>query len=113
MTHGNHYIQSEENLSHFSCTFCRQWWSIGDAPPDRGIWHCPWCGKLLTAEGVFVSQGFSEFPHLIDADDRMKEAFIKSFGRIQDFEGHEDKWLAWLGIWACAWKEALKQEEGL
>ncbi len=35
---------SVELLRHFQCGHCEKWWSIGDAPPDRAIWYCPWCG---------------------------------------------------------------------
>ncbi|RMG97361.1 MAG: hypothetical protein D6706_08640 [Chloroflexi bacterium] len=36
---------SVERLVHFRCGACRRWWSIGDAPPDRTDWYCPWCGQ--------------------------------------------------------------------
>jgi hypothetical protein len=35
-----------EHLSHFQCGACAKWWAIGDAPPGRTRWHCPWCGTL-------------------------------------------------------------------
>jgi hypothetical protein len=38
-------IRSIEQLSHFLCTFCNKWWSIGDAPIEKKKWFCPWCGK--------------------------------------------------------------------
>jgi len=33
-----------EKLSHFQCSNCNKWWSVGDAP-RRNKWFCPWCGK--------------------------------------------------------------------
>jgi len=27
--------KSEEKLSHFSCVFCRRWWTVGDAPVKK------------------------------------------------------------------------------
>ena len=37
--------RSIENLSHFFCSFCSKWWTIGDAPEEKEVWFCPWCGK--------------------------------------------------------------------
>ena len=36
-----------ETLVHFRCGACQGWWSIGDAPLDRTVWYCPWCGTPL------------------------------------------------------------------
>ena len=36
--------KSLERLSHFNCGYCRKWFSIADAPSERNLWHCPWCG---------------------------------------------------------------------
>jgi len=33
-----------ELLHHFICGKCGKWWSVGDAPKAKKIWHCPWCG---------------------------------------------------------------------
>jgi hypothetical protein len=41
-----HGTEIAERLAHFSCGNCRKWWTIGDAPADKKIWHCPWCGTL-------------------------------------------------------------------
>lgn len=41
--------RSLERLTHFRCGSCCKWWSIGDAPLDREVWFCPWCGVT----GVF------------------------------------------------------------
>lgn len=38
-------VRSVERLSHFNCARCHKWWSVGDAPKDRTVWFCPWCGK--------------------------------------------------------------------
>lgn len=35
---------STELLVHFNCGACQKWWSVGDAPPDKKNWFCPWCG---------------------------------------------------------------------
>lgn len=35
---------STELLVHFNCGACQKWWSVGDAPPDKENWFCPWCG---------------------------------------------------------------------
>lgn len=35
---------SKEILFHFECLKCKKWWSIGDAPPKKKEWYCPWCG---------------------------------------------------------------------
>jgi hypothetical protein len=40
---------SEERLTHFRCSACKGWWSIGDAP-EREAWFCPWCGLKLEVE---------------------------------------------------------------
>lgn len=37
--------RSIEALSHFHCSCCKKWWTIGDAPQKREKWFCPWCGK--------------------------------------------------------------------
>jgi hypothetical protein len=37
--------KSLEMLWHFRWGYCGKWWSIGDAPVDKVIWWCPWCGK--------------------------------------------------------------------
>ncbi len=34
-----------EKISHFSCSKCKKWWSVGDAPKVKKKWFCPWCGK--------------------------------------------------------------------
>lgn len=34
-----------ERLSHFSCSVCQKWWTIGDAPEEKSDWYCPWCGE--------------------------------------------------------------------
>lgn len=36
---------SLEHLSHFSCSHCSKWWSIGDFPwgERTHLWHL-WCG---------------------------------------------------------------------
>jgi predicted RNA-binding Zn-ribbon protein involved in translation (DUF1610 family) len=34
-----------EKLSHFNCTHCDKWWTVGDAPAKNKKWFCPWCGK--------------------------------------------------------------------
>ncbi|MCL4868859.1 MAG: hypothetical protein KJ063_07830 [Anaerolineae bacterium] len=39
---------SEERLVHFRCGGCGRWWTIGDAPPKRRNWFCPWCGQEQT-----------------------------------------------------------------
>jgi rubrerythrin len=40
-----------EFLSHFRCSKCDKWWSIGDAIlEDRKDWFCPWCGVKNTFE---------------------------------------------------------------
>lgn len=36
--------RSVENLVHFSCPYCQKWWSVGDAPEDKEVWWCTWCG---------------------------------------------------------------------
>jgi transcription elongation factor Elf1 len=36
--------RSIEQLSHFRCGKCNKWWSVGDAPLSKKVWHCPWCG---------------------------------------------------------------------
>jgi rRNA maturation endonuclease Nob1 len=36
--------KSVESLTHFICAKCRKWWTIGDAPPEKDSWFCPWCG---------------------------------------------------------------------
>lgn len=36
--------RSVESLAHFHCAHCGKWWSIGDAPQKKTLWHCPWCG---------------------------------------------------------------------
>ncbi len=36
--------RSAETIAHFACAKCRKWWTIGDAPTQKKIWHCPWCG---------------------------------------------------------------------
>lgn len=41
---GKEHKISIEILSHFQCSNCTKWWSIGDAPKDREGWYCPWCG---------------------------------------------------------------------
>ncbi len=33
-----------ELLHHFCCKKCKKWWSIGDAPINKHVWFCPWCG---------------------------------------------------------------------
>ena len=38
-------FRSIELLNHFQCSSCKGWWTVGDAPPDRTIWYCTWCGK--------------------------------------------------------------------
>ncbi len=37
--------RSEEILTHFQCSDCKGWWTIGDAPKESEHWFCPWCGK--------------------------------------------------------------------
>lgn len=37
--------RSIEILNHFNCSFCKKWWTIGDAPKSESKWFCPWCGK--------------------------------------------------------------------
>lgn len=44
--------KSVEYLSHFQCGSCQKWWSIGDAPLDRKVWYCPWCGKLQVVKDI-------------------------------------------------------------
>lgn len=39
---GKHSI---EHLVHFNCAACHKWWSVGDAPLQKRIWFCPWCGR--------------------------------------------------------------------
>lgn len=39
-----------ETLTHFRCAVCGCWWSIGDAPLDRQMWYCPWCGSYHRME---------------------------------------------------------------
>ena len=36
--------KSTEILTHFQCSECNRWWSIGDCDQDRKEWFCPWCG---------------------------------------------------------------------
>lgn len=38
-------MRSIEKLSHFRCSKCDKWFSIGDAPEHRQKWFCPWCGN--------------------------------------------------------------------
>jgi len=44
--------RSVESLHHFSCVYCKKWWTIGDAPEKKLEWHCPWCGKKQAFERV-------------------------------------------------------------
>ena len=37
--------KSCEILNHFSCSKCKKWWTIGDAPKTKREWFCPWCGE--------------------------------------------------------------------
>jgi predicted RNA-binding Zn-ribbon protein involved in translation (DUF1610 family) len=39
------FVRHIERLHHFSCACCGGWWTVGDAPPTRMKWFCPWCGK--------------------------------------------------------------------
>lgn len=39
---------SLEKLVHFQCGQCQKWWSVGDAPADKTVWFCPWCGQKQT-----------------------------------------------------------------
>jgi len=44
-----------ERLVHFSCSACKKWWSIGDAPEDKKEWFCPWCGQMhITGPGPVI-----------------------------------------------------------
>ncbi len=36
--------RSVEKLHHMSCSRCKKWWTIGDAPRSKKKWFCPWCG---------------------------------------------------------------------
>ena len=36
-----------EALTHFQCSDCHGWWSIGDPPLSRLHWTCPWCGRAV------------------------------------------------------------------
>ena len=36
--------KSIEILTHFQCSSCKKWWSIGDCDPKKQTWYCPWCG---------------------------------------------------------------------
>jgi DNA-directed RNA polymerase subunit RPC12/RpoP len=36
--------RSIEQLSHYRCEECGQWFSIGDAPSDLTELYCPRCG---------------------------------------------------------------------
>ncbi len=35
---------SLEILTHFHCQKCHRWWTVGDAPAEKQVWFCPWCG---------------------------------------------------------------------
>lgn len=39
-----------ELLAHFNCGVCKKWWAIGDAPPKKKKWFCPWCGTKQNYE---------------------------------------------------------------
>lgn len=41
---------STEILSHFNCSRCGKWWSIGDYKPDGKGLFCPWCGTHDSVE---------------------------------------------------------------
>jgi len=39
---------SKETIWHFTCEFCKGWWSIAASDewhPSNKILHCPLCGK--------------------------------------------------------------------
>lgn len=40
--------RSIEKISHFRCQICDKWWSVGDAPIQKKLWFCPWCGAEQT-----------------------------------------------------------------
>jgi len=57
--HGNG-LRSVEALHHFNCAECSKWWSIGDAPPARSRWFCPWCGceqSFVEPEEIEIQPG--------------------------------------------------------
>lgn len=41
---------SKETLTHFNCSSCKKWWSIGDFPKTKKTIFCPWCGVKLKVE---------------------------------------------------------------
>ena len=36
---------SKEILTHFNCTICKKWWSVGDWQPEQNM-CCPHCGII-------------------------------------------------------------------
>jgi len=34
----------KEEIYHFTCSECKKWWSVADAPKQKKRWFCPWCG---------------------------------------------------------------------
>lgn len=73
-------MKSVEKLSHFQCDVCKKWWTIGDAPADRTMWYCPWCGINQPEDGFPpAAEAFSEmrekFGHIFDGVD--PEEFVK------------------------------------
>lgn len=55
---------SLELLVHFNCGACGKWWSVGDAPPDKTLWYCPWCGQMQT---VVIGKGPTRPQHEPDS----------------------------------------------
>ena len=43
---------STEQLYHFICAKCSQWWSIGDYINDVEPLHCPHCGQEAHIEPI-------------------------------------------------------------
>ncbi|MDP2629423.1 MAG: hypothetical protein Q8P45_01815 [Candidatus Harrisonbacteria bacterium] len=34
-----------EEIHHFHCVLCKKWWSVSQAPKQKKVWYCPWCGQ--------------------------------------------------------------------